>query len=85
MDQPNYQRLADAFTTVGQECALFPNIPAVNNSQTLIDVINELRDETRRTAAATTLHFNTLQAEIGTLRTDIGTLRTEITSRLDAK
>lgn len=45
--QPNYQRLANAFTTAGEECARLPNIPAINDSQNLIDIIGQLRNDIR--------------------------------------
>ena len=47
MAQPDYQVLADAYTTVGQQYALFPNIPAVQQGQAVLDMITEMQNETR--------------------------------------
>jgi hypothetical protein len=86
--QPNYQRLADAFTTASEECSRLPNIPAINNSQTLVDLIGQLRDEMgqlrdelRQSATRTTERFDSLQANITIIQTDISAIHT----RLDAR
>ena len=81
MAQPNYQRLVDAFTAAAEECSRLPNIPAINDSQTLINLIGQLRDEMRLSATQTRERFDILQAEITILRTDV----TAIHTRLDAR
>ena len=96
MAQPNYQRLSECFAGAAQECALLQNIPAVSNSQALIDLIGELRLEMRETAEVHTEQFNTfqrnitadiksLQTDISALQTDITTLWTDITTRMDGR
>ena len=67
--QPNYQRLADAFTAASEECSRLPNIPAINNSQTLVDLIGQLRDEMRQSATRMTERFDSLQADISAIHT----------------
>ena len=93
--QPNYQRLADAFTAASEECSRLPNIPAINNSQILVDLIGQLRDEMgqlrgemgqlrdemRQSAIRTTERFDSLQADITIIRADISAIHT----RLDAR
>lgn len=93
--QPNYQRLADAFTAASEECSRLPNIPAINDSQTLVDLIGELRNEMRTGIRTMSTAVATIQADIGIMRTDITAIQADITiirtditaihSRLDAR
>ena len=53
MAQPNYSCLANAFAAAGtefvtasQEYALLSNVPAVNQDQTLIDLVNHNHNHT---------------------------------------
>jgi len=70
-DQSNYQRLTDAFTTAVKECFCLPNISAIRDSQTLIEAIDQLRNQM-------TKQFNILQVNITTLQTNITTLQTNV-------
>ena len=93
--QPNYQRLADAFTAASEKCSRLPNIPAINTSQTLVDLIGQLRDEMgqlrdemRQSATRTTERFGFLQTEMTTMRAAIATVQADISAiytRLDAR
>ena len=85
MAQTNYPNLADALatagthlaiaaggiTTAGQECSRLPNLLAIRDDQTLIDLINQKHDQ--------------ITQQINTLRIDITTLRTDVKNRLDAR
>lgn len=85
MAQPNFQILADAFTTVGQQCALFSNIPAVEQGQALLDIITEMRNEMRQLRNDIRTEITGLRTEVTGLRTEITAFRSEMTSRLDAE
>ena len=77
--QPNYQRLAEAFTTASEECSRLVNIPAVTASQTLVDLIGQLRDEMRQSATRTTERLDSLQTEMTTLRAAVSTVQADVT------
>ncbi len=93
MAQPDYRRLADAFNTAAQECALLPNIPLINDSQRLIDAIEGLRQTTeaqntllrQTTEAQITLLRQTTEQQMARITQQIAGLQTDITSRLDAR
>lgn len=78
MAQPDYQNLSACLAEAAQEFALFRNAPSAITNRDLINSINALRNELRRTAAETRAHIDETKREIETLRTDI-------MSRLEAR
>ena len=80
MAQPNYQRLTDAFTIAAEECSCLPNIPAISGAQTLVEAIDQLRNQMTEQFNTLKTSVNTLQTDVTTLRADVTTLRTEVTT-----
>jgi hypothetical protein len=89
MAQTHYQNLADALATAGAcltgagagittASERLPNLPAIHDSQTIIDLINQKHDQMIQ-------QINTLRTDITGLRTDITGLRTDMMNRLDAR
>ncbi|MCJ1429755.1 hypothetical protein MMC29_007670 [Sticta canariensis] len=71
MAQPDYQSLSVCLAEAAQEFALCRNAPSAITNRALINFINELRDELRRTEAETRAHIDEAKREIETLCTDI--------------
>ncbi|KAI9699678.1 MAG: hypothetical protein M1836_002712 [Candelina mexicana] len=60
-----------------EECSRLPNIPAISGAQTLVEAIDQLRNQM-------TEQFNTLKTAVNTLETAVATLQTDITARFNA-
>ena len=74
-DQPDFDRLATAFTIVSSETAKMRNIPAVDQGTTILDAIRALQTQVTQLATQTTQ----LQAQTTQLQTQTAQLQTQTT------
>ena len=74
-DQPDFDRLATAFTIVSSETAKMRNIPAVDQGTTILDAIRALKTQVTQLATQTTQ----LQAQTTQLQTQTAQLQTQTT------
>lgn len=77
MAQPDLARLANAFTVISNEVTLLSNIPAVQQGQNLLGVINEMRDEMRD-------EMRQFRTEVTAVRTEVKALRNEVRTEVTA-
>ena len=68
--QPDFQRLTQSLTGAVNQIALIPNLPTINDSQTIITQLQNILNA-----------VNTLRNEVTTLRDDIA----NINIRFDAR
>ena len=63
-----------------EECSRLPNIPGINDSRTLVDLIGQMRDEMR---VSITQIRNEIGVSITQMRDEMRTLSTQTTERFD--
>ncbi|EGY23757.1 uncharacterized protein VDAG_05195 [Verticillium dahliae VdLs.17] len=68
--QPDFRQVAGAFTTLAEQSALLPNLPAVNGGGELLGLMQEMRREMTRLATAVgriETRLSAVEATLGSL------------------
>ncbi len=77
---PDFERLSGCFVGAAEECARLQNLPSIDNSQRLLDLMGELRGDMHQRAEQHTAQLVTIQADIASLRADFTSLRADVTT-----